>query len=107
MNTSLNVLQALCLPFFKDMFGEDSVPKTFTGDKFEVVVDQKSAKIDLSSLRVACEEDMVTVVLVSSNLPKSQQHNSFEAASRCSQLTIIRPTHQLPADMPPFVTIVA
>ena len=91
------------------MFGEDSVPKTFTGDKFEVVVDQKSAKIDLSSLRVACEEDMVTAVLVSStsNLPKSQHNNSFEAESRCSQLTIIRPTHQLPADMPPFVTIVA
>jgi hypothetical protein len=42
------------------MFGEDSVPKTFTGDKFEVVVDQKTAKIDLSTLKVICEEDMVS-----------------------------------------------
>lgn len=43
------------------MFSEDSVPKTFTGDKFEVIVDQKSAKIDLSTLKVVCEEDIVSV----------------------------------------------
>jgi hypothetical protein len=41
------------------MFGEDSVPKTFTGDRFEVVVDQKLAKIDLATQHVVCEEDEV------------------------------------------------
>jgi len=42
------------------MFGEDSVPKTFTGDRFEVVVDQKLAKIDLATQNVVCEDDQVS-----------------------------------------------
>ena len=46
----------------KDMFGEDSVPKTFTGDRFEVVVDQKLAKIDLATQNVVCEDDQVSYI---------------------------------------------
>ena len=41
------------------MFGEDSVPKTFSGDFFEVVVDQKRARIDIGSLEVECKEDQI------------------------------------------------
>ena len=55
----LKLLSNNIINLFKDMFGEDSVPKTFTGDRFEVVVDQKLAKIDLSSQNVTCEDDEV------------------------------------------------
>jgi cleavage and polyadenylation specificity factor subunit 3 len=41
----------------QDMFGEDSVPRVFKGDKFYVTVDGKKANIDLSALEVSCEED--------------------------------------------------
>ena len=39
---------------FQDMFGEESVPRTLTGDKLEVIVDGKTATIDLSTLGVTC-----------------------------------------------------
>ncbi len=44
------------IEMLQDMFGEDSVPKTFSGDRFEVEVDGKRAAIDISSLRVASED---------------------------------------------------
>ncbi len=56
MNYYFNII----ISAFKDMFGEDSVPKTFTGDRFEVVVDQKLAKIDLATQNVVCEDDQVS-----------------------------------------------
>ena len=39
------------------MFGEESVPKAFSGDRLEVVVDSKRALIDVSTLKVDCDED--------------------------------------------------
>ena len=45
---------SFCVCHFQDMFGEESVPRTLTGDKLEVIVDGKTATIDLSSLGVTC-----------------------------------------------------
>ena len=45
------------IEMLQEMFGEDSVPKTFSGDRFEVVVDDKKARIDIGSLVVECPED--------------------------------------------------
>lgn len=35
---------------FQDMFGEDSVPKLFKGEKLHVTVDGKTAHINLQNL---------------------------------------------------------
>ena len=45
---------SFCVCHFQDMFGEESVPRTLTGDKLEVIVDGKTATIDLSTLGVTC-----------------------------------------------------
>jgi cleavage and polyadenylation specificity factor subunit 3 len=37
----------------QDMFGEESVPKLFQGDRIYVTVDRKKANIDLSNFQVA------------------------------------------------------
>jgi cleavage and polyadenylation specificity factor subunit 3 len=47
------------IEMLQDMFGEESVPKTFSGDRMEVQVDAKKATIDISTLKVACDEDEV------------------------------------------------
>ncbi len=44
------------IEMLQDMFGEDSVPKTFHGDRFEVKVDRKMATVDISSLRVESDD---------------------------------------------------
>ena len=54
----------------QDMFGEESVPRTFSGDKFEVTVDAKTAKIDLVSLTANCEEDSMFEQIVQTALSK-------------------------------------
>ena len=36
------------------MFGEESVPKIFQGDRIYVSVDNKRANVDLSELMVPC-----------------------------------------------------
>ncbi|XP_069361586.1 cleavage and polyadenylation specificity factor 73-like [Maniola hyperantus] len=41
----------------QEMFGEDSVPKMFKGDKLHVEVDGKRAYIDLLAMEVKCTED--------------------------------------------------
>ena len=44
---------------FQDMFGEESVPKIFSGDRITVSVDTRKAVIDLASLEVnaqCCQE---------------------------------------------------
>ncbi|XP_040568455.1 cleavage and polyadenylation specificity factor 73 [Lepeophtheirus salmonis] len=46
-----------CIELLQDMFGEESVPKTFSGDKFGVIVHNKKALIDLKTLEVSCNED--------------------------------------------------
>nr|CAD7194533.1 unnamed protein product [Timema douglasi] len=49
---------AECLiEMLQEMFGEDSVPKIFKGEKLYVTVDGKKANIDLLNLDVTCEED--------------------------------------------------
>ncbi|XP_062529828.1 cleavage and polyadenylation specificity factor 73 isoform X2 [Bombyx mori] len=45
------------IEMFQDMFGEDSVPKMFKGDKLYVTVDDKRADIDLQSMEVRCPEE--------------------------------------------------
>ena len=44
------------------MFGEESVPRTLTGDKLEVIVDGKTATIDLSTLGVTCRYGGLLVI---------------------------------------------
>lgn len=45
------------IEMLQEMFGEDSVPKMFKGEKLYVVVDDKKADIDLLSMEVTCEQD--------------------------------------------------
>ncbi|KAG8277735.1 cleavage and polyadenylation specificity factor 73-like [Homalodisca vitripennis] len=45
------------IEMLQEMFGEDSVPKIFKGEKLYVTVDGKKANIDLLNLEVTCEED--------------------------------------------------
>lgn len=45
------------IEMLQEMFGEDSVPKIFKGEKLYVTVDGKKANIDLMNLEVVCEED--------------------------------------------------
>ncbi|KAG7155877.1 Cleavage and polyadenylation specificity factor subunit 3-like [Homarus americanus] len=45
------------IELFQEMFGEDSVPKIFKGEKLYVDVNNIKANIDLSSLRVTCESE--------------------------------------------------
>jgi cleavage and polyadenylation specificity factor subunit 3 len=59
------------IEMLQDMFGEDSVPRTFSGDQFEVTVaDQKTAKIDLASLTASCETDEIFQQIVQTALSK-------------------------------------
>jgi cleavage and polyadenylation specificity factor subunit 3 len=41
----------------QDMFGEESVPKIFQGDRIYVSVDNKRANVDLSELKVIKSSD--------------------------------------------------
>ncbi|XP_071454760.1 cleavage and polyadenylation specificity factor 73 [Hetaerina americana] len=45
------------IELLQDMFGEESVPKIFKGEKLYVTVDNKRADIDLHNLEVICKED--------------------------------------------------
>ncbi|XP_030025609.2 cleavage and polyadenylation specificity factor 73 isoform X1 [Manduca sexta] len=45
------------IEMLQEMFGEDSVPKIFKGEKLYVTVDGKKADIDLMSMEVSCPED--------------------------------------------------
>jgi len=58
------------IEMLQDMFGEESVPRTFSGDKFEVSVDAKTAKIDLGSLSATCEEDSMFEQIVQTAVSK-------------------------------------
>ena len=53
------------------MFGDDAVPRsTFTGDKFDVVVDGKKARIDLGTFEVECPEDPIFQQMVQTAVSK-------------------------------------
>ncbi|KAJ2948760.1 hypothetical protein O0L34_g8020 [Tuta absoluta] len=45
------------IEMLQEMFGEDSVPKMFKGEKLYVAVDGKRADIDLMNMEVSCPED--------------------------------------------------
>ncbi|KAK8719692.1 hypothetical protein OTU49_013855 [Cherax quadricarinatus] len=45
------------IELFQEMFGEDSVPKLFKGEKLYVTVNNIKANIDLTSLEVTCENE--------------------------------------------------
>ncbi len=47
----------------QDMFGEDSVPKTFSGDRVDVEVDGKKAIVDIATQEVTCEDEVFQGIL--------------------------------------------
>ena len=58
------------IEMLQDMFGEDSVPRTLSGDRLEVIVDSKTASIDLSSLQVTCDQDQIFQEMVTTAVGK-------------------------------------
>jgi len=61
------------IELLQDMFGEESVPKIFQGDKIYVTVDNKKANIDLAELKVTCEEDETFQQIVQTAVSKLYQ----------------------------------
>ncbi|XP_059473453.1 cleavage and polyadenylation specificity factor 73 [Neocloeon triangulifer] len=61
------------IEMLQDMFGEDSVPKIFKGDKLHVTVDGKKADIDLEKMNVICEEDELLQQVVQTAVSKLYQ----------------------------------
>lgn len=53
------------IEMFEEMFGENSVPKMFKGDKIDVTVDDKVAHVDLQNLEVKCSDPHVQSVVQS------------------------------------------
>lgn len=56
----------------QDMFGEESVPKTFSGDRFEITVESKKALIDIGALDVKCPEDEMLQNIIQTACSKLQ-----------------------------------
>jgi len=61
------------IELLQDMFGEESVPKLFQGDRIYVTVDRKKANIDLSNFQVTCEEDETFRQIVQTAVSKLHQ----------------------------------
>lgn len=61
------------IELLQDMFGEESVPKIFQGDRIYVSVDNKRANVDLSELKVVCEEDKTFEQIVQTAVSKLHQ----------------------------------
>eukprot|EP00088_Acartia_fossae_P070590 TRINITY_DN9501_c0_g1_i4.p1 TRINITY_DN9501_c0_g1~~TRINITY_DN9501_c0_g1_i4.p1 ORF type:complete len:694 (-),score=174.59 TRINITY_DN9501_c0_g1_i4:82-2163(-) len=61
------------IELLQDMFGEESVPKIFQGDKIYVNVDQKKAHIDLAKVKVTCAEDATFEQIVQTAVSKLYQ----------------------------------
>ncbi|KYB26686.1 Cleavage and polyadenylation specificity factor 73-like Protein [Tribolium castaneum] len=61
------------IEMLQDMFGEDSVPKMFKGEKLYVTVNDKKADIDLSTLEVTCPEDETFRQIVETAVSKLYQ----------------------------------
>ena len=61
------------IELLQDMFGEESVPKIFSGDTITVSVDNKSAKVSLNDLTVECEEDKTFEQIVQTAVSKLHQ----------------------------------
>lgn len=59
------------IEMLQEMFGDDSVPRSpFAGDDFEVMVDSKTAKINLKTCEVECNEDSVLQQMVETAVSK-------------------------------------
>ncbi|XP_049828372.1 cleavage and polyadenylation specificity factor 73 isoform X2 [Schistocerca gregaria] len=61
------------IEMLQEMFGEDSVPKIFKGEKLYVTVDGRKANIDLVNLDVVCEEDETFQQIVQTAVTKLYQ----------------------------------
>jgi len=61
------------IELLQDMFGEESVPKIFSGDNITVSVDSKKAIINLASLEVSCSEDTTFQQIVQTAVSKLHQ----------------------------------
>lgn len=61
------------IELLQDMFGEESVPKIFSGDRVTVSVDSKQAVIDLANLEVTCSEDSTFQQIVQTAVSKLHQ----------------------------------
>ncbi|KAL3285800.1 hypothetical protein HHI36_000323 [Cryptolaemus montrouzieri] len=61
------------IEMLQDMFGEDSVPKIFKGEKLYVSINDKKADIDLSNLTVVCTEDETFQQIVQTAVSKLYQ----------------------------------
>jgi cleavage and polyadenylation specificity factor subunit 3 len=61
------------IELLQDMFGEDAVPKLFSGDEVTVSVDGKQAVIQLASLEVVCDADTTLQRIVQTAVSKLHQ----------------------------------
>ena len=72
------------IEMLQDMFGEESVPKTFSGDTLEVQVDGKKAHVDIRNLKAVCEEDEVFQKIVQTAC--SKLHHSLMPAKLAEKI---------------------
>merc|ERR1712059_218185 len=61
------------IELLQDMFGEEAVPKIFSGDQITVRVDSKEAVVSLVSLEVDCPEDRIFEQIVRTAVSKLHQ----------------------------------
>ncbi|CAG9836752.1 unnamed protein product [Diabrotica balteata] len=77
MNTSIKVdrmhFKECLIEMLQDMFGEDSVPKIFKGEKLYVTVNDKRADINLTNLEVKCPNDETFEQIVQTAVTKLYQ----------------------------------
>nr|CAH7712379.1 unnamed protein product [Callosobruchus chinensis]CAH7758079.1 unnamed protein product [Callosobruchus chinensis] len=77
MTTSVKIdrmhFKECLIEMLQDMFGEDSVPKIFKGEKLYVSVNDKRADIDLSNLEVKCPDDETFQQIVQTAVTKLHQ----------------------------------
>ncbi|XP_066245733.1 cleavage and polyadenylation specificity factor 73 [Euwallacea similis] len=77
MSTSVKVdrmhFKECLIEMLQDMFGEDSVPKIFKGEKLYVSVNDKRADIDLANLEVRCPNDETFEQIVQTAVSKLYQ----------------------------------
>lgn len=77
MSTSVKVdrmhFKECLIEMLQDMFGEDSVPKIFKGEKLYVAVNDKRADIDLANLEVKCPNDETFQQIVQTAVSKLYQ----------------------------------
>jgi len=68
-----NHFKECLIELLQDMFGEESVPKIFSGDTITVSVDNKAATVNLTNLTVECEDDKTFEQIVQTAVSKLHQ----------------------------------